>query len=374
MSDATLPRPGVFRAALLALGAVQAYLGAYALFFPRGFFDDFPFGAGWVEALPAYNEHLVRDVGGLFLLSAAVLIAAGVYLQRRLVAIALGSFLLFTVPHTVFHLFNLEPYGTADVIANVVALASQVVIPLALLWLLARPPAPRSKPTAARSHPASGNGRVEGVGDRTRNPVVRYAFRESRRRGDGEVLDPIRVFAHNPTIMFGYGMLELATERSQRLPERLKHLAGLRAAMLCGCEWCLDYGSAISAAHEVAEDDLRALPAYRESERFDRLECLVLDYASGMSRTPAEVSDELFAELADHLDPGQLVELTNAIAIENYRARFNWAFGLAGQGYADGAYCVRPEDGGATAERGGRTPAERAGRMPERTEGGASLP
>jgi len=30
------------------------------------------------------------------------------------------------------------------------------------------------------------------------------------------------------------------------------------------------------------------------------------------------------------------------IALENYRARFNWAFGLAGQGFSEGAYCVRP--------------------------------
>ena len=34
------------------------------------------------------------------------------------------------------------------------------------------------------------------------------------------------------------------------------------------------------------------------------------------------------------------VELASAIAWENYRARFNWAFGLGKEGYSEGAYCV----------------------------------
>jgi hypothetical protein len=51
-----------------------------------------------------------------------------------------------------------------------------------------------------------------------------------------------------------------------------------------------------------------------------------------------------FAEqLAAHFDEAQLVELTSAIALENYRARFNWAFGLESQGFSEGAYCVAPE-------------------------------
>lgn len=136
--DQSLPRRGLFRAALLALGGTQAFLGLYALISPAGFYDDFPLGRGWVAALPAYNEHLVRDVGGLFLLSAAVLIAAGVYLERRLVAVALGSFLLFSIPHTIFHFLNFEPYETGDILANVLGLGAQVLVPIGLLVLMWR--------------------------------------------------------------------------------------------------------------------------------------------------------------------------------------------------------------------------------------------
>jgi alkylhydroperoxidase family enzyme len=57
----------------------------------------------------------------------------------------------------------------------------------------------------------------------------------------------------------------------------------------------------------------------------------------------SEVSDELFAKLREHFDESQMVELTSAIAWENYRARFIQAFDIEAQGFAKGAYCLPPE-------------------------------
>jgi alkylhydroperoxidase family enzyme len=76
---------------------------------------------------------------------------------------------------------------------------------------------------------------------------------------------------------------------------------------------------------------------------FTSLEKLVLDYSVVMTLTPVEVSDELFAALQQHFTEAQLVELTAAIAWENYRARFNHAFGIEAQGFSKGAYCPLPE-------------------------------
>jgi AhpD family alkylhydroperoxidase len=143
--------------------------------------------------------------------------------------------------------------------------------------------------------------------------------------------------------MVGYAALELASERSRLVSARLKHLAELRAGMVCGCEWCLDFGSSISAEAGISEEELRELPTYQRSVRFTELEKLVLDYATGMTRSPVAVSDVLFDRLREHFDAAQLVELTNVIALENYRARFNWALGIEGQGFSEGAFCVPPE-------------------------------
>ncbi len=76
---------------------------------------------------------------------------------------------------------------------------------------------------------------------------------------------------------------------------------------------------------------------------FSPLEKLVIDYGVALTLTPVEVPDELFAALRQHFNEAQLVELTAAIAWENYRARFNHAFGIEAQGFSKGAYCPLPE-------------------------------
>jgi len=70
---------------------------------------------------------------------------------------------------------------------------------------------------------------------------------------------------------------------------------------------------------------------------------LVIEYAVCVTTTPVEVPDTLFAALHQHLNEAQLVELTAAIAWENYRARFNHAFGIEAQGFSEGAFCPLPE-------------------------------
>ncbi len=69
----------------------------------------------------------------------------------------------------------------------------------------------------------------------------------------------------------------------------------------------------------------------------------MLDYATAISHTPARVSDELFATLREHFDERQLVELTNVIALENMRARFNSAFDMTPAGFSEGMVCAVPE-------------------------------
>ncbi len=69
----------------------------------------------------------------------------------------------------------------------------------------------------------------------------------------------------------------------------------------------------------------------------------MLDYAVGLSQTPADVADELVALLRRNLDDRQLVELTAVIAWENFRARFNRGFAVDAQGFSEGAFCPLPE-------------------------------
>ncbi len=85
-----------------------------------------------------------------------------------------------------------------------------------------------------------------------------------------------------------------------------------------------------------------ALADFESSAEFTPLEKLVLRYAVAMTETPVEVTDSLFAELQRHFSPAQLVELTSAIAWENYRARFDHAFACESEGFSEGAFCPLP--------------------------------
>jgi 4-carboxymuconolactone decarboxylase len=158
------------------------------------------------------------------------------------------------------------------------------------------------------------------------------------------MIEPLEAYARAPRLLVGYGMLEQATAKLSTVETRLKVLAELKAGALTRCEYCLDIGSQIARRAGIGDDQLLALPHYRESELFGELEKLVLDYAVAMSRTPVAVSDELFAELRRRFDDAQLVELTNVIALENMRGRFNSALGIGATGFSEGVVCAVPED------------------------------
>ena len=87
---------------------------------------------------------------------------------------------------------------------------------------------------------------------------------------------------------------------------------------------------------------MAALPNYHNSELFSDTEKLVLGYADAMTQTPVEVPEALFAKLRQKFSDAQLVELTATLAWENYRARFDHAFGVEAEGFTKGSYCALP--------------------------------
>jgi 4-carboxymuconolactone decarboxylase len=180
--------------------------------------------------------------------------------------------------------------------------------------------------------------RVEGKS----GPIVRLTNWYTRRTY-GKDVTTTPVIAHSRPNMLAWGMLEWWHERGHAVDEKLKLLAATKAATKIGCEFCIDIGSHLSRKAGVTEEQLRDFHNYRESDRFSTAEKLVMEYAEEMSKTNVQVADELFAKLRVHFDEKQLVELTAAIAIENFRARFNNALDVSPSGFSEGAYCPLPE-------------------------------
>jgi len=101
----------------------------------------------------------------------------------------------------------------------------------------------------------------------------------------------------------------------------------------------MDINSAVSRGEGVSERQLADLADFERSPAFSELEKQVLRYAAALTRTPAEVPEELYKSLREHFNPQQMVELTSAIAWENFRARFNRGFGIEAEGFMEGAAC-----------------------------------
>ena len=101
----------------------------------------------------------------------------------------------------------------------------------------------------------------------------------------------------------------------------------------------MDLNSAVGSGEGIGEQQLAHLADFEDSPAFSELEKRVLRYAAALTRAPTEVPEELFNSLREHFNPRQMVELTVAIAWENFRARFNRGFGIDAEGFSEGATC-----------------------------------
>ena len=83
----------------------------------------------------------------------------------------------------------------------------------------------------------------------------------------------------------------------------------------------------------ATEDKVRAVADSATSPLFTELERAALAYAEAMTITGHKVTDALFTRLRAHLSEAQMVELTAAVALENFRSKFNVALGIEAQGF-----------------------------------------
>jgi hypothetical protein len=122
---------------LLALAA--ASIGLPAALAPQTFYDDFPFFTSWVELLPPYNEHLVTDVGGLYLGFTVLFAWAAWRTEPTLVRAASAAWLLVASIHLAFHAHHLQGFGTADAIGELASLTALFVPALLAIWATTPP-------------------------------------------------------------------------------------------------------------------------------------------------------------------------------------------------------------------------------------------
>lgn len=151
----------------------------------------------------------------------------------------------------------------------------------------------------------------------------------------GEVPDVGYVYFHHKPLLRAVMGFEAKVGRWKALDPTYKSLAEMAAASTIGCSWCLDFGYYLARNQELDLAKISQVQVWRTSDAFDETERKVIEYAEAMSSTPMTVTDEMVAALLAELGTEAMVELTQMIALENMRSRFNSAAGLQSQGYSD---------------------------------------
>jgi AhpD family alkylhydroperoxidase len=151
----------------------------------------------------------------------------------------------------------------------------------------------------------------------------------------GEFPDNGYVYFHSLPVLKAVMSFEGKVSKWKALDPMLKSYAQLASAGVIGCSWCLDFGYFMAHNDGLDLAKVSEVPRWRESDVFSPLEREVLAYAEAMTVTPPTVTDEMVAHLVEQLGAPAMVELTQMVALENMRSRFNSAAGLRSQGYSD---------------------------------------
>jgi AhpD family alkylhydroperoxidase len=103
-------------------------------------------------------------------------------------------------------------------------------------------------------------------------------------------------------------------------------LVHMRASQINGCAACIAYGVAGAETSGLSTDRLLALPGWRDSPAYDEAERAALELTEAMTRLadhPGAVTDEIWADVAEHFDDRELSALVSMIGVTNFFNRIN---------------------------------------------------
>ncbi|MFJ5986026.1 hypothetical protein [Lentzea sp. NPDC092896] len=123
------------RISLAFIAITSAYVGVFAYFAPKTWYDTFPgLGLRWLPQLGPYNEHFAKDVGAAYLAFTALSLMALAHAKKPgVVPLAGAALLVFNTLHFLYHLTMLHLYQPLDQALNVVLLSLLVVTSIVLV-------------------------------------------------------------------------------------------------------------------------------------------------------------------------------------------------------------------------------------------------
>lgn len=122
------------RILLWATAAIGGYVGLWASVWPSAFYASFPgLGRIWIAVDGPFNEHLIRDVGGLYLGLAAASAAATFSRSPDAGRVIGVAWAVFGVPHFVYHAGHFATMAPIDAVGNALTLGSSLILGAVLM-------------------------------------------------------------------------------------------------------------------------------------------------------------------------------------------------------------------------------------------------
>lgn len=166
-----------------------------------------------------------------------------------------------------------------------------------------------------------------------RSPLLLRVLNAVSRRAVGAEMAPLQVMAHNPGFLLPYlATLRLVRGRAELDPP-VRALAMHLVAVINVCSWCVDFGRAEAGKGGVPEAKLLAVADYDTDPAFSPAERAALAYAAAVTQVGARVPNDCFETLRHHYSDREIVELTVAVAMENFYNRINAPLEIEAQGF-----------------------------------------
>ena len=143
-------------------------------------------------------------------------------------------------------------------------------------------------------------------------------------RERGNIPNMFRTLAHRPEILktaFDHFRTVLNTGS---LDLRLKELVAVRVSQINDCAYWLSSHTAIAKGAGVSDDAIKDMnKKLKNPELFTERELVALEFAEIMSVDPNNVPKELYDEMKQHYNDGEIVEIACVVGIFNYFNKFN---------------------------------------------------
>ena len=168
----------------------------------------------------------------------------------------------------------------------------------------------------------------------TRQPLIGHLISWASARRYGKPFASVGLLGHHPGYPFAYAVVSsILSMGKTKLPKETKRLATQLVAELNGCAFCIDLGKRLAQDEKLAAKKLRYVVDFDNQAMYTEAERAALRYAFEATQVGAKVSNETFADVKRHFSEREILELTVAVATENFYNRLNAPLEIEAQGF-----------------------------------------